>query len=310
MKSYYLLLVLLIGVSVHVLGCDRKPSQDLAWQGLLANIDYNRSVYEEGVFVLSMREEPPQPLLYELGRIPLNKWLEGIRAYGVRFKKGNKYDVQETYTASFPSGLHQVKTGDDKGNFTNAAGDIIVPGVEYFSDLNKKERALKRLRSIEDYMDNEVQEIELELNEINAFSIQIQGISNKEVFEVAIKAEKWGVVRIALEGLVRMTAEGKDAQVDAGEVLPKCMNLPSTRIRRSAAMCACQVKDERLCEPLIALLDDENPKVRFTAINALVKQGDKRAIAKIKHMADNDPALPVRQWSSIAAQYIEGGIEF
>lgn len=294
---------------VVLLGGDGNTSQDLAWQALLTNIDYSRSVYEEGVFLYDIREKKPQPVLLELGRILFNKWLEGIRSYGVNFKKDNTFYVQAIYTTKFPSGLHQIESGDDKGTFTNSAGDIIVPGVEYLSGSNRKKQALEKIKSIEQYFDNESQEAILELIELRTFSNQLQGLNNREAIEVSIKAKKWYVVKSCLDDIFSATAGGKVVKIDFGVLLPKCMRLPSARVRRSAAMCAWQVRDKRLCDPLIALLDDKDPKVRYNAISALVKQGEKRAIAKIKQMAEKDPALPVQQWSQIAAQYIEKGLE-
>ena len=129
--------------------------------------------------------------------------------------------------------------------------------------------------------------------------------------EFAIKTKQWGAVSgCLLELSSTMRYMDKDDQVSFGKIISKCMRLPAARVRRAAAECVGQDKDNRFQEPLLALLNDEDPRVRSAAIAALARQGDKRAASKIKQMAISDPAFPVRQLSQYALPYIENGWKF
>ena len=163
------MVALLVGMCVVLLGWYRGASQDLAWQALLNNIEFYRSAYEEGLFIIDLREKKPKPLFIELGRIPLNEWLKGIRAYGVRVKEDKVVHILEKYTTKFPIGLRQIESGDSMGNFTNSDGDIIVPGVQYFSDSTKRAQALGKISAIENFFDNKLKEAKLDLREIETF---------------------------------------------------------------------------------------------------------------------------------------------
>ena len=63
--------------------------------------------------------------------------------------------------------------------------------------------------------------------------------------------------------------------------------------------------DERAVEKLIAVLEDENEKVRKAAADALRKLGDKRAVEKLIKVVIEDENHEVKRAAAIALKNIE-----
>jgi HEAT repeat protein len=104
----------------------------------------------------------------------------------------------------------------------------------------------------------------------------------RQIKRLGIKSKPYEV-RAAMSSLEEI---GERAVLPLIQVLLDQNELPIVRCRVAGTLAF--LKDERAVEPLIETLVDENVEVRWHAVQALAKLGNRRAIPELQRIADND----------------------
>ena len=286
--------------------------QELAWIGTKAHIQENYYAYRDGVFVIGIEEgKEPSPMLMEMGRGMFDLWVAGMRGYGVKIDAGRFFYAEATYTKSFPTGLRQIKEGDNAGSFMSPTGFVYVPGALYYTDKAKREYALKKIGEIEKILDNKLAEIELKYDEYRTFVLACKSETKKDMMSEAYDSKQWGALAVLLDDLYQHKGKNDINFNEYADIVAKAIVCPSPMVRLSASYLSYQLKkDARLKDAFIKGLDDPCPTVRYNCVQALVYQKEKSVLKKIEAMAQNDESKTVRGMCGFASRYISKGKSF